>query len=165
MRIHYKPKINRQNRQRTWRISDLPALPLSKLNWAMRTTQEIWNRFILISLFQYEEKCLPYKRDWVMKSFVYHLQLISSSYFHRPSLLCSRTSCASCGDPVGNELRSSCWAHCTARTKQTLSGIGWVGEKIKMASLSRSKLHDDLQAAFVRHREGRYDPLLDSKKA
>ena len=33
-----------------------------------------------------------------------------------------------------------------------------------MASLGRSKLHDDLQTAFVRHREGRYDALLDSKK-
>ena len=33
-----------------------------------------------------------------------------------------------------------------------------------MASPGRSKLHDDLQEAFIRHREGRYDPLLDSKK-
>lgn len=32
-----------------------------------------------------------------------------------------------------------------------------------MAALNRSKLHDDLQAAFVRHREGRYDAVLDSK--
>ena len=32
-----------------------------------------------------------------------------------------------------------------------------------MASLGRSKLHDDLQAAFLRYREGRYDADLDSK--
>ena len=32
-----------------------------------------------------------------------------------------------------------------------------------MASLDRSKLHDDLQAAFLRYREGRYDADLDSK--
>lgn len=32
-----------------------------------------------------------------------------------------------------------------------------------MASLGRSKLHDDLQAAFLRYREGRYDADLDKR--
>lgn len=33
-----------------------------------------------------------------------------------------------------------------------------------MASLGHSKLHEDLQAAFLRYREGRYDADLDSKE-